>query len=90
MDNEDVLADDGDDLDLEAVVTDGDGIPLLLVGRDHSTKARAKLVCLELADRTMLMGPRYALAVSEALNRYAIQVLNEASGSANVQSEGRH
>lgn len=61
----------------DVVVKSPDGDPLLVVGRDRSTTDRSRLVRLDLADRTLLMGARYALAVAESLTRNATEILRE-------------
>lgn len=79
----------GDD-EVDDLVHKDDGAPLLSVGRDRSTPEKARLVRLDLADQSLLMGPRYALAVSEALARHAIDLLTEEGAMAAAATSTKH
>jgi hypothetical protein len=66
----------GDD-EVDELIHENDGTAVLTVGRDRSTAERARLVRMDLGPGSLLMGPRYALAVSEALARHAMAALEE-------------
>jgi hypothetical protein len=76
--------------EVDELIHDVDGTPLLLVGRDRTNQERAKLVRMDLGDQSVLMGARYALAVSEALARHALAVMAEGGAMAVPASSTRH
>ena len=76
--------------EMDVLLQDDDGQPVLVVGRERSRAGRGHMVRIHVNDVALLLGPRMALAFSEKLHRYSMAILGEQALVPSAASEARH